>query len=114
MDTLAAGVHEPLLSAQVRTAVIHAVCRCGCSSVRLHSEEPAIPPARVAQLSEQGRDDLFCVTAFSNDPAQELVYVELHVLDGRVEELEVYDSEGGDGVAVDLAQITTLGEITVS
>jgi hypothetical protein len=114
MATLAAGVDELLLSEQVRTAVIYAVCRCGCSSVRLRSDEPAIPPARVAQLSEQGRDDLFCVRAFSSHPAQELVYVELHVVRGRVEELEVYDAAGGDGVAVALAQVTELGEVTVS
>jgi hypothetical protein len=89
MGMSAAGVEEPLLSEQDRTAVIYAVCRCGCSSARLRSDEPAIPPARVSQRFEQGRDDLFRVQAFSNDPAQELVYVELHVVRGRVEELEV-------------------------
>ena len=109
MAALAAAVDEPLLSEQVRTAVIDAVCRCGCSSVRLRSDQPAIPAARVARLSEQGRDDLFCVQAFSSHPAHELVYVELHVVRGRVEELEVYDSAGGDGVAVALTQITEPG-----
>ena len=42
------------------------------------------------------------------------MYVELHVLDGRVEELEVYNATGGDGAAIALAEITTLGEVTVS
>jgi hypothetical protein len=114
METLAAGVDEPLLSEQVRTAVIDAVCRCGCSSVRLRSNGPAIPPARVAQLSDHERDDFFRVQAFSNDPAQELVSVELHVQHGRVEELEVYDMARGDGVAVPLAGIPGLDEVTVS
>ena len=114
MAVLAAGANEPLLTEQVRTIVIDAVCRCGCSSVRLRSDEPAIPPARVAQLSKHERDDFFRVQAFSNDPAQELVYAELHMMAGRVEELEVYDGARGDGAAAALAQIAELGEVTVS
>src|SRR3954452_22694358 len=90
MTMLAAGVDEPLLSDQVRTAVVIAVCRCGCSSVRVRSQERPISATRVAQLSSTGRDDVFSVQAFSSDPATEQVYVELHVVRGRVEELEVF------------------------
>jgi hypothetical protein len=114
MTILVAGVDEPLLSEQVRTAVVDAVCRCGCSSVRLRSDGPPIPPHRVTQLSGSGRDDLLHVQAFSSDPATERVYVELHVVNGRVQELEVFDSVGGESVAVVLAGITGLGEVDVN
>ena len=113
MTILAAGVDEPFLSDQVRSAVVVAVCRCGCSSVRLRSPEQPISAPRVAQLSSTGRDDVFSVQAFSSDPATEQVYVELHVVRGRVEELEVFDSAGGEGVAVALAEIIGLGEVDV-
>ena len=52
---LAGAVAEPLLSEQIGTVVVDAVCRCGCSSVRLRSEGRPISAERVAQLSTSGR-----------------------------------------------------------
>ena len=42
------------------------------------------------------------------------VDVVLHVLAGRVHELEVYDHEGGEGVAVELETVTELTDVTVA
>ncbi len=60
---LAAAVDEPLLHRQVGTAVVVAVCRCGCSSVSPWSDEHPVPEARVAQLSAGHPADYFHVEA---------------------------------------------------
>lgn len=103
---LAGAVDEPVLHRQVERARVVAVCRCGCSSVRLHSDEPAVPATRVRQLSENRRADYFQVAA--NGGAAEVV---LHVLQGSVGELEVF---AGEGVAVSLSDVTGLTDITVT
>jgi hypothetical protein len=113
ISTLAAAVDEPLLQKQVQTAEVDAVCRCGCSSVRLRSDAAPIPPARVADLSARGRPDYFSAEASGTGAAGERVAVVLHVVLGRIQELEVYDTFGGAGVAVALIDITDLAEITV-
>jgi hypothetical protein len=113
ISTLAAAVDEPLLRKQVQTAEVDAVCRCGCSSVRLRSDAAPLPPARVAALSARGRPDYFSVEASGTGAAGERVEVVLHVVLGRVQELEVFDSFRGQGVAVALVDITDLAGITV-
>ncbi len=111
VERLAAAVDDPLLDRQVATASVTALCRCGCSSIRLHSDEPPIAPARVAQLSEDGRSDYFCVTATADAAGLPCVQVVLHVVRGRIDELEVFVEEG---VAVPLAGLTGLSDTTVS
>ena len=111
VEQLAAAVDEPLLNQQVATASVTALCRCGCSSIRLHSDEPPIAPTRVAQLSDNGRSDYFCVTATGDAADLPCVQVVLHVVRGRIEELEVFV---GEGVAVPLAGLTGLVDTTVS
>ncbi|CCH85955.1 protein of unknown function [Modestobacter italicus] len=107
--TLAAAVDEPMLHAQVATVVVDATCRCGCSSVRLCSGQPAIPTERIVQLSGTGRPDHFAVSATSRGR----VDVVLHVMHGRVVELEVYDHRDGDGRAVPLDDVLDLGDVSV-
>jgi hypothetical protein len=103
---LTAATDEALLQRQVDTAVVGAICRCGCSSVRLHSDEPRIPDARVLQLSASDRSDYFYVTAIGGG-----AQVTVHVFQGRVGELEVF---AGDGVAVSLSDVTYLADVTVA
>ena len=81
--------------------------------MRLRTDEQAIPVRRVRQLSATGRDDHIEVAAMGGSAATEHVSVVLHVLAGRVRELEVFDGKGGEGVAVELARLTGLTEITV-
>jgi hypothetical protein len=111
LAALVAAVDEPLLHRQVATAVVIGVCRCGCSSVRLSSEEPALPPARVAELSYRSDPLVLSVEASSSGPAGERVQVVLHVIRGRLEELEVFV---GEGVAVLLADVPDPTDVSVS
>ncbi|WP_138758791.1 hypothetical protein [Modestobacter altitudinis] len=109
LTALAAAVDEPLLLDQVATVFVDATCRCGCSSVRLRTGRPAIPPERIAQLSATDRSDRVAVTATSRGR----VDVVLHVLHGRVCELEVFDTCAGEGRAVPLASLADLTDVSV-
>ena len=111
LRSLTATVDEPLLDRQVDTAAVAAVCRCGCSSVRLRTAEPPLPAARVAQLSGNGRLDYFYVDAVGHRLDRATVQVVLHVVEGRAHELEVF---AGEGVAVSLADLTHLTDTWVS
>jgi hypothetical protein len=111
VEQLAAAVDEPLLDRQVATASVVAVCRCGCSSLRLHSDEQPLPDVRVVQLSDNARPDYFYVEGLGNAAELPSVQVVLHVAQGRIHELEVF---AGEGVAVPLASLTGLTEITVA
>lgn len=107
---LVAVVDEPLLQRQVETAVVTASCRCGCSSVRLHSVEPPVAEARVRRLSGVHRSDHFSVDARSRTPRSPDVHVVLHVVQGLIEELELF---AGEGVAVSPADLADPTDITV-
>ncbi len=88
-----------------------AVCRCGCSSVRLRINTRPVPQEPSARLSSMnGWSDYFSVTADGRGPNGEVVAVALHVVSGRIEELEVF---AGEGVAVPLHSITDLTEPVV-
>ena len=108
---LATAVDEPLLHQQVATASVAAVCRCGCSSRRLRSDESPIPAVRVAQLSDDDRPDYFHVDGLGQAPDMPTVQVALHVIRGRIYELEVF---AGEGIAVSLASLTDLTDVTVA
>ena len=114
LTALAHAVDEPLLHDQIATVVVDAVCRCGCSSVRLRSEERPISPEKVAQLSRRGRDDYFAVEANARGPEKQIVDVVLHVFNGRVGELEIFDSVNGEGAAILLTGLHGLTEPTLS
>lgn len=101
LGVLAAAAGDPVLSGQVASAVVDAVCRCGCSSVRLRADRSAAP-ARV------GRAGHHAVEAVGSAPGHEHVQVVLHVLRGRVHELEVFDTRAGEGVPVALDELTRL------
>ena len=102
---LSAAVGEPLLHRQVATVLVDAVCRCGCPSVRLRSEEPPVPGAAVARLSARGRDDHFAVEATGHGPEGQSVSIVLHVVEGRVHELEVFAEAEGALRAPDVADV---------
>ncbi|RBY80358.1 hypothetical protein DQ239_04710 [Blastococcus sp. TF02-09] len=108
---LATAVDEPLLHRQAASATVAAVCRCGCSSIRLNSDEQPIPEPRVVELSQDDRPDYFQVNGFGHTPDLLDVQVVLHVIQGRVYELEVFAGE--EGVAVSLASLSDLADVTV-
>ena len=113
LATLVQAVAEPLLQEQVTSVVIDAVCRCGCSSVRLRTALAAVPADRLPTLASPGRPDYFAVEATGRDPDFRNVNVVLHILAGRVSELEVFDAVKGEGAAVALDGLAGLTEPTV-
>ncbi len=114
LTALANAVGEPLLDDQVSSVVVDAVCRCGCSSVRLRSDRQAVPAETVTRLSGTARADYLTVEAFGCEPDHQAVNVVLHVIGGRVGELEVFDAVKGEGAAVVLDQLLRLTKPTVS
>ncbi len=97
LGVLAAAVGDPALHDQVATVVVDAVCRCGCSSVRLRTDPAGDDGGHLA------------VEAAASAPGREHVQVVLHVIRGRVHELEVFDPLAGEGVPVALEDLTGLG-----
>ncbi|GAA2627477.1 hypothetical protein GCM10010399_68830 [Dactylosporangium fulvum] len=90
-----AGVEA--LTAQAATARVTAVCACGCASVRLACEGPAVPRETVKALSDSGRDDYCAVQVRAGD-----VDVVAHVVHGILVELELF---AGEGVKVEIPNI---------
>lgn len=113
LTALADAVGEPLLRGQLATVLVDAVCRCGCSSVRLRTEGEPVPAAMAARSSGTGRDDHVAVAATGRRPEQRHVDVVLHVMAGRLGELEVFHTAAGEGAAVSLADLEDLAGPTV-
>jgi hypothetical protein len=106
LSWLAASVGHELV-AQVTDAVVVGECTCGCSSVRLSTRAALLPAQTVTRLSGTGRDDYLAVSSTSAGGDDDVV---LHVLEGRLHELEIF---AGDGVAVDPATVSALTPTTV-
>jgi hypothetical protein len=70
-------------------------CSCGCPSVRLKVAREA--PALTIDASESPTRDpaYYSLTAWGRNAAGEDVQVTLHVLDGRLEELELWACREG-------------------
>ncbi len=85
----ATSAHHPALGRGRRPVA------AGCPSVRLSGEGPAVPGERAAALSSTGRPDGFSV----GGPGPGTVSVVVHVVRGRLHELEVF---AGGGVVVPL------------
>lgn len=111
-ETLAAATGEDDLVAQVRRAHVAADCGCGCSSVRLAGDGPAVGPDVVRRLSSNDRDDYVCVSAdVAGGTDGEPASVTLHVVGGLVHELELF---AGEGVPMTPPAVDRLRRITVS
>jgi hypothetical protein len=111
LAALAAATGDERLLAQVRSSAVVAVCRCGCSSVRMRSDTGPVAQGSSGHLSgSAGWSDYFSVAAEGRGPAGEGVTVTLHVVSGRIEEMEVF---AGEGVAVPISGITDLTEPVV-
>ena len=92
-----AAAAGPDMAAQVADAAVVGECACGCSSVQL---SPAGAARRQSVHSSVGAGGL--------SPDGHVIDVVLHLVDGRLHELEVFDSDAGEGVAVDLCGLTGL------
>jgi hypothetical protein len=119
IDRLVSHVDCPELTAQAASVWVTGTCECGCPSVRLHSDAPALTPDTMTRLSSFGRSDWFSIdytrvdTSVPPDPATgevRMLQVIVHVTSGSLDDLEIY---AGDGVAVDIPPPETLDDITV-
>jgi hypothetical protein len=120
LDRLVSHVDCPELSAQAASAWVTAACECGCSSVLLYSDAPALSPQAMARLSSVGRSDWFGIdhTRVDETPTLDpsrrtvrMLQIIVHVTSGSLHELEIF---AGEGVAVDIPPPETLDEITVT
>ncbi|MET7403387.1 hypothetical protein ABZS66_58925 [Dactylosporangium sp. NPDC005572] len=89
------------LTAQLASARVTAECDCGCASVRLATTGPALPRAAVKAMSEYRRDDHVAVAATAGR-----VDAVLHVVGGRLHELELFAGEGVKVVPPPPARLT--------
>ena len=103
LSWLAAAVGQELVD-QAADPVVVGECTCGCSSVRLSTPAAPLPVQTVIQLSDTGRDDYLGVSSGGRGPDGQISVV-LHVLEGRLYELEIF---AGEGVAGDPASVTAL------
>lgn len=103
LSLLAAAVGQELVD-QAADAAVVGECTCGCSSLRLSTPAAPLPAETTIQLSDTGRADYFAVSSGGRGPDGH-VSVVLHVVEGRLHELEIF---AGEGVAVDPASVTAL------
>jgi hypothetical protein len=104
LTTLATRFGDPAVNEQVDKVFIDGSCRCGCSSVRLRTDGPVVP----AEPPSSGHDEHVALMGTGRTPDGHDVDVVLHLLQGRVNELEVFDTVGGEGVAVPLDDLIEL------
>jgi hypothetical protein len=96
------------LAAQVAESMVVGECHCGCSSVQLATTAAPLTAVEVGRLSYLGRDDYLSLSSTGRSAAGHRVDVVLHVVDGRLEELELFDTDAGEGTAVDPDDLTAL------
>ena len=107
LDRLVAQADCAELTAQAASAWVTAVCDCGCSSVLLRSEAPAITPEAMARFSSVGREDWFSIDYSLWEPMLQVV---VHVTMGSLHELEIF---AGEGVAAEIPPPDELDPITI-
>jgi hypothetical protein len=107
LSWLAAGAGEEL-NAQLAHCEVTGRCTCGCSSVELATSAAPLPAELIGRLSARGRLDYISLASSARSSTGHRVDVVLHVVQGLVHELEIFDSAAGEGTAVDPAELTSL------
>ncbi|HZM80411.1 MAG TPA: hypothetical protein VFC19_32140 [Candidatus Limnocylindrales bacterium] len=108
LDHLVAQANNAELSAQAAQVWATAVCDCGCSSILLRTDAPAISPETMLRFSAFGRDDWFAIDYSRWVPMLQVV---VHVTQGSLHELEIF---AGEGVPVDIPSPGELHPITIN
>jgi hypothetical protein len=98
----------PELTAQVAESVVVGECTCGCSSVELSTAAGPLPTPTLARLTDSGRLDYASLNSTARSELGHRVDIVLHIVDGRLHELEIFDIDAGEGTAVDLNSLTSL------
>jgi hypothetical protein len=105
LSWLSATLDEEL-TGQVADAVVVGACSCGCSSVRLSTSAPPAPAETLARLVPTDRPEVVALRSTGRGPDGHAITLTLHVIEGRLRELEIFDADAGEGVAVDLSAVT--------
>lgn len=103
-QTLASAAGPELL-AQLEGATVTGLCRCGCSSVQLATSSRPVTADWLSKRSPRGPEGHLAMTTVAEHAEDELVTVTLHVLHGRIAELEIFDAIRGEGCPVDLTAL---------
>jgi hypothetical protein len=119
LDRLVGHVDCAELTAQAATVWVTAVCECGCPSVRLRTDGPALSGEMMTRFSSTGRDDWFSIdhTRIDENSARDprtgeihMFQVVLHVVGGMLHDLEIF---AGEGVAVEIPSPDEVDQITL-
>jgi hypothetical protein len=108
LDRLVAHARCAELTAQAAAAVVTEGCECGCGSIRLYSDAPAISPEKMRQFSCTGRDDWFSIAGRATVAGSPDVV--LHIVQGSLHELEIF---AGQGVKVEPPPPDEVNDITL-
>jgi hypothetical protein len=108
LDHLVAQANCPELTAQAADVWVTALCDCGCPSIQLRTDAPAISAEMMLRFSAFGRDDWFAIDYTRWTPMLQVV---VHVTRGRLHELEIF---AGEGIGVDIPPPGMLHPITIN
>jgi hypothetical protein len=96
------------VSDQVTECIVVGECHCGCSSIQLLTNATPLHEDETRRRSASERSDYLCVSSSGRSMARHEIYLGLHVVQGRLHELEIFDADVGEGAAVDLRTLTAL------
>ena len=108
LEALVAPLGLRELANQVALAEVVSVCSCGCPSIGLRTKGPALSTDVVRRLSDVGRDNVLDVSAWGVNDEGRAVLVTLHVVEGLLEELEVWAGWDGGEVRTTLPSAASL------
>lgn len=103
-----ASAHGPSLVAQTRNTRVVGECSCGCASIQLTTTAERLQSTPGAGEPEKTAPEHFAVQTTGVSPEKHLIEITLHVLEGTIHELEVYDTTTGEGGTVDLEHLEKL------
>jgi len=81
-------------------------CGCGCSSVELSTTAGPLSTRTLVRLTDSDQLDYASLNGTARSELGHRVDVVLHIVDGRLHELEIFDTDAGEGTAVDLNSLT--------
>jgi hypothetical protein len=109
LDRLVAQLAVPELTEQAATARVVGTCSCGCPSIAFEADGPLVPEDVVVAHEPVGRDDYMMVEAWGRNASRHTVFVTLHVVFGRLDEMEVWARwDGKTAPETDLPPADTL------
>jgi hypothetical protein len=85
----------PELRQQLKTARVIGLCSCGCPSVELATDGPAVQPEAMETYNapESTRDDYIGVSAIGRNRNGREIDVTLHAVFGLINELEIWTGD---------------------